>query len=111
LNKSWQRHLGTGTTAAWLTVLFKYRRGDTCGCKHDCGGQTIGTGADDRCGWVVHMFHQKPLGWYREVHQTPHLCLATFIENVALQGNPFASQVRHAAPDSSEAIHTQEAAA
>jgi hypothetical protein len=35
----------------------------------------------------------------------------TFIENVALQGNPFASQVGHAAPDSSEAIHTQEAAA
>jgi hypothetical protein len=33
----------------------------------------------------------------------------TFIENVALQGNPFASQVGHAAPDSSEAIHTQEA--
>jgi hypothetical protein len=35
----------------------------------------------------------------------------TFIEDVALQGNPFASQVGHAAADSSEAIHTQEAAA
>jgi hypothetical protein len=35
----------------------------------------------------------------------------TFIENVALQGSPFASQVGNAAPDSSEAIHTREAAA
>jgi hypothetical protein len=37
LNESWQRISATGTTAAWLTVLFKYRRWDACGRQYDCG--------------------------------------------------------------------------